>query len=312
MKSTKILYKGIPHWISTKDLENNEVEKLFVFKDPELTTLLKTHDDMTVMIRKSDIEEKLRENAGGAGGAGYAVWGGGWGRTFGNPSMGGRYTGRGFGFGSSSQNLHGGPNLMYTYDVKPLNRMLQPDPTTQDEDMEYIHVGTLVRGKELKTNNEVEGKIVHIEEDEENNVSYYEVIDEDEGLKRRLDPTTVYVLDRNDGIENDEWYKMDIVGESFYPLLESEEFKDVKGKVERSKKIPKELKDEIIKRIDSSEYGSKYITGSVYNLKCPYDGVNLGADKDGFFVHTHRARSKSKSSVDKIPQKDIKFIKSTG
>lgn len=221
MKSTKILYKGTPHWISTKDLENNKVEKLFVFKDPELTTLLKTYDDMVVMIRKSDIEEKLRENAGGAGGAGYAVWGGGWGRTFGNPSMGGRYTGRGFGFGSSSQNLHGGPNLMYTYDVKPLNRMLQPDPTTQDEDMEYIHVGTLVRGKELKTNNEVEGKIVHIEEDEENNVSYYEVIDEDEGLKRRLDPTTVYVLDRNDGIENDEWYKMDIVGESFYPLLES-------------------------------------------------------------------------------------------
>jgi hypothetical protein len=55
----------------------------------------------------------VRENIGGAGGAGYAVYGGGWGRSFGNPSMGGRFGGRGFGFGGS-QNLTGGPNLMYT------------------------------------------------------------------------------------------------------------------------------------------------------------------------------------------------------
>jgi len=40
--------------------------------------------------------------------------------------------------------------------------------------------------------------------------------------------------------------------------------------------------------------------------------VDLGADKDGFFVSTHRARSKSYLEIDKIPQKDIKFIESTG
>ena len=41
-------------------------------------------------------------------------------------------------------------------------------------------------------------------------------------------------------------------------------------------------------------------------------GVGVGKDDDGFFVHTHRARSKSYASKDKIPIKDLIFIKSTG
>ena len=35
-------------------------------------------------------------------------------------------------------------------------------------------------------------------------------------------------------------------------------------------------------------------------------------DKDGFYIHTHRARSKSYESPEKITEKDIKFIDSTG
>ena len=86
--------------------------------------------------------------------------------------------------------------------------------------------------------------------------------------------------------------------------------KDVKGKVERSEKLSKEMKDAINPLITSN---SEYREGKVFRLKYPHSkGCSLGADKDGFFVFTHRARSKSKPTIDKIPQKDIKFIESTG
>jgi hypothetical protein len=89
---------------------------------------------------------------------------------------------------------------------------------------------------------------------------------------------------------------------------------DVKGKIERSKKLSKEMKDKILPLIiKNGMHGTKYNNGVVTKLK--YDKskeCDLGADKDGFFVFTHRARSKSYSEVDKIPQKDIKFIESTG
>jgi hypothetical protein len=41
-------------------------------------------------------------------------------------------------------------------------------------------------------------------------------------------------------------------------------------------------------------------------------GVGVGKDDDGYFVHTHRARSKSYASKKDISAKDLKFIESTG
>ncbi len=41
-------------------------------------------------------------------------------------------------------------------------------------------------------------------------------------------------------------------------------------------------------------------------------GFSCKQDKNGFFIATHRARSKSYESFDKIPMKDITFIDSTG
>lgn len=41
-------------------------------------------------------------------------------------------------------------------------------------------------------------------------------------------------------------------------------------------------------------------------------GVSLGRDRQGYFVYTHRARSKSYPSPERIPLSKIKFIKSTG
>lgn len=40
--------------------------------------------------------------------------------------------------------------------------------------------------------------------------------------------------------------------------------------------------------------------------------VGVGKDEDGYFVHTHRARSKSYPSKKDIPIKVLKFIESTG
>jgi hypothetical protein len=98
-----------------------------------------------------------------------------------------------------------------------------------------------------------------------------------------------------------------------------DETEDVKGKIERSKKIPKELKDKIIPLLISRGiHGSAYLNGRVRELKIPkvkgksFKGVSLGADKDGFYVFTHRAASKRYKEIEDIPQKDINFIESTG
>lgn len=40
-------------------------------------------------------------------------------------------------------------------------------------------------------------------------------------------------------------------------------------------------------------------------------GISVGRDRDGYFVMTHRARSKSYPEVKDIPEKTIAFIKST-
>lgn len=41
-------------------------------------------------------------------------------------------------------------------------------------------------------------------------------------------------------------------------------------------------------------------------------GVSIGKDKDGYFAYTHRARSKSYESPEKIPKSKLEFIDSTG
>lgn len=66
---------------------------------------------------------------------------------------------------------------------------------------------------------------------------------------------------------------------------------------------------------------SEYRNGAVYNLRQP-DGmskisskvsrVSFGANGDGFFVYTHRARCKSHKDPLKITKKEIDFIESTG
>ncbi len=42
------------------------------------------------------------------------------------------------------------------------------------------------------------------------------------------------------------------------------------------------------------------------------DGFSMGIDKNGYFIMTHRARSKSHEKPDGITAKEMKFIDSTG
>lgn len=51
-----------------------------------------------------------------------------------------------------------------------------------------------------------------------------------------------------------------------------------------------------------------------FNKKYGYHGrgVSLGIDENGYFVYTHRARSKSYKSEISIPVKTVKWVESTG
>lgn len=95
-------------------------------------------------------------------------------------------------------------------------------------------------------------------------------------------------------------------------------FRETKKSVESSRILSAKMKAQITPLISSS---SRYDKGRVFGLKKPTSmgsisskikGVSLGADKDGFFVYTHRARSKSYASALKIPKKDIDWVETTG
>lgn len=91
-----------------------------------------------------------------------------------------------------------------------------------------------------------------------------------------------------------------------------------KESIKSSRKIPAKLKPEILKLATAS---SQYNNAVVTRLKIPaemktiskkIEGCSLGADEKGFFVYTHRARSKSFSSPMKIDKKTIDYIETTG
>ncbi len=98
------------------------------------------------------------------------------------------------GFGGAS-NL-GGPNMMYTYEIKPLNRLLQPDATEKDTAVEGIHNGHIIEGMEL---NKKDGKIhigvvMQTVMEDNGEVKYYIILDDSTSMKVKIDPTTSQLL----------------------------------------------------------------------------------------------------------------------
>ena len=75
-------------------------------------------------------------------------------------------------------------------------------------------------------------------------------------------------------------------------------------------RLPKEMKDKIKPYLLST---SSYRKGKVWGLVNVIEGgFSMGADKNGFFIHTHRGRSKSFKTPESIPEKDRKWVESTG
>lgn len=107
-----------------------------------------------------------------------------------------------------------------------------------------------------------------------------------------------------------------IIESEIKDYISESKYNKVKKSLLQSKSISREMKETISKYLGS---GSSYKIGGIVKGLVPpkikgksFDGVSLGADKNGFFVYTHRAASKRYDSPDKIPHSAIKFIKSTG
>lgn len=69
--------------------------------------------------------------------------------------------------------------------------------------------------------------------------------------------------------------------------------------------------NELVEETNQSKFNRRCVS-KPHGLRKRLDGVGLAQDKSGFYVRTHRARSKSYKDPAKIPQKDIRFIRSTG
>ncbi len=96
---------------------------------------------------------------------------------------------------------------------------------------------------------------------------------------------------------------------------------DIAFHITHLKSVPKELKDialQYIKTYTKAKNGK--ITGlnlhpdiikkaKEHDLEC---GFEMGIDKSGYYIHTHRARCHSHETPDKITIKEMKFINSTG
>ncbi len=107
----------------------------------------------------------------------------------------------------------------------------------------------------------------------------------------------------------------------YIKAFESFADKDVKTTIKNLKKLPTELKEAAYNLIGSLTHAEN---GKIFGLnlhpdliekinKHGYpDGFSMGIDKDGYFIHTHRARSKSFETPSKITAKAMKFIESTG
>ena len=99
------------------------------------------------------------------------------------------------------------------------------------------------------------------------------------------------------------------------------ENRNIKDIIKNLKNIPNERKEEALTLLKSyTSAGKSNISGLQLNKelkdkikKGGYpSGFSMGIDKNGYYIHTHRARSKSYDKSSKITAKEIKFIDSTG
>lgn len=184
MNSEKIKYKNNWYYVDSEDLEEPTIEKLFIYRDSDLTKPVKTGSGKTVMVKKSDLKDQLKEYAG----AGFSYGGG---SSIFPVNRGGQMNRGGFG---GASNL-GGPNMMYTYEIKPLTRILQPKPSTFNT-QEKIHGGHFIEGQELNKKDRKlhRGTVLRVEKNSDGEPMYYVILCDKMGIRIKIDPTTAVLL----------------------------------------------------------------------------------------------------------------------
>jgi hypothetical protein len=101
------------------------------------------------------------------------------------------------GFGGAS-NL-GGPNLMYTYEIKPLNHTLEQVPSIYNNDESQIQIGSVVIGEPVLSNatpekKKIKGVVHKIAITDGGAIKYYIVQDEATQNSVKLDPLSVRLI----------------------------------------------------------------------------------------------------------------------
>lgn len=181
MKSEKIKYRNNWYYVDPEDLNEPSIKQVFLFSDPDLTQVVKK-GNKTLMVKKEDMKDQLKEWSGAGFSMGSSIF----------PVNRGGQMNRG-GFGGAS-NL-GGPNMMYTYEIKPLTRNLQPKPTNFEIE-EKIHVGHFIEGQELNRKDKKlhRGTVLRIQKNEDHEPMYYVILCDKLGIKINIDPTTAVLL----------------------------------------------------------------------------------------------------------------------
>lgn len=98
------------------------------------------------------------------------------------------------GFGGGS-NL-GGPNMMYTYEIKPLNHTLEPKRVDEVPFVQNIQIGSKIKGQQILSNININknrsiiGIVRQIVKTDNNSLKYYIVQDEATQEIVKIDPLT--------------------------------------------------------------------------------------------------------------------------
>lgn len=101
------------------------------------------------------------------------------------------------GFGGAN-NL-GGPNMMYTYEVKPLNHTLEQKPSDVGDQVSKVQIGSKVSGLPFRSNanptpKRISGIIQKIVKTENNSLKYYIIQDELTQNFVKIDPLSTSLI----------------------------------------------------------------------------------------------------------------------
>jgi hypothetical protein len=207
-------------------------------------------------------------------------------------------------------------------DVTILKNQLEADlkrvEFCADGSMELIDVDYFDKYQGPRAEIKIHNNLYHVFYDENENLYV------DNFMKRHV----INLIDDEEGTcvfcgtpdEMIEWL-LNISESKLFEKYESLTIPQIKNKIMRLHNLPKELKEIAVGLVQSYTTAEK---GKVFSLHLHPDlikkikehdlpdGFNMGISKDGYCIHTHRARGKFYETPDKIPISEIKFIDSTG